>query len=199
METSEGEGPGRWLQFGYQLAGNPPSSSPYYWVPPTDGRSDGVASNFTAPAGDSLGATGGAVQVGAALIRADAETLLGAVQQRCSPTAVPPGAPQGFEPAGQAYDIGVSDESLLNAPLIVTLPYDDSNVEDEEYMFALHHDAVEGFQALAPLVIDPVNDTITVELRSFSPIVPGELTPVAVANRRRRTPRLSRRQPTAGR
>jgi len=162
------------LHFEYSLGNIAPDT--YYWVRPTDGNSDGTPSAPTVPEGDELGIAGGAISLDGIVFFAPPNALIDSVQLTHSLVPPPAGTPEGFAPVGDAHDIGVSDPELLDAPLVLRLPYDDAGIPDEQYMLALHYSAGEGYAPLSILAVDTAGNTITVDSRDFSVFVVGYVT-----------------------
>ena len=177
---STATGAGR-KHFSFTLTTNPPGS--YYWVRPTDGSSDGTPSNHTAPLGDTLTPAGGEVQLDDIVFNLPPDATVGDVKFTHSLVDPPAGFPSDFTPAGQAHDIGLDHPEYLNAPVILTVPYDDAGMGSDEDggVVALHYDGTH-YEAMTILSQDPVHNTLTVDSREFSIISLGYIAAAAFSS-----------------
>jgi len=168
---STGTGAGR-KQFSFTLTSNPPGR--YYWVRPTDGTDDGTPSNHTAPLGDTLTPAGGEVQLDDIVFSLPPDSTVGDVKFTHSLVSPPAGFPSDFTPVGEAHDISLDHPEYLNAPVILTLPYDDTGMGSDEDggVVALHYDGTH-YEPMTILSQDPVHNTLTIDSRDFSIISLG--------------------------
>ena len=165
------------LSFSLNVAA--PVAGEVYWVRPTDGSSEGTP--VERPENSRVLLPGGSVQLGQIKISVPEDCLLEPIRVDVTPIPPPPGPPEGFTPLGQAWDINVSNPELLNAPLIIILPYNDAGVPDEQLVTVLHYSAAAEYEPVTLLDVDIAANTVTFDSRVFSPFILGFIDPLNLA------------------
>ena len=133
-----------------------------------------TVSCFTSRAGGTgtLGATGGTVTTAAATVASPPGASL--VQQSVTITSIAPpsGLPKGLTPAAAAVDIAISNVTGINAPFLITLPYDPTGMPDENQTAVVHYNTTTSrYEPLTILKHDTTAHAFLVETRTFSPFV----------------------------
>lgn len=132
---------------------------------------------FTSPNGAIGGngiiqASGGTITSSLADVIVPPNTGLQSIQVTVAPVTPVEGLPPGLTPLGLAADIKVTNQDLINAPLLVKLKYDDSNSVDENNMAVAHYNtSTSKYEPVTVLAQDTVENTITIESRTFSVFV----------------------------
>jgi uncharacterized protein YfaP (DUF2135 family) len=116
---------------------------------------------------------GGQLILGDVMVEAIPGSVLGKLDITAFQTDLPPGLPESFSTGSPACRIQISDDDLLNMPLLLTLPYDDSAFGDESNVFVLYFDEKSGWMPTTPIALDTDNDRITVDSRRFGTFVVG--------------------------
>ncbi len=120
-----------------------------------------------------LGRGGGELQLGDIMVEAVPGSLLGDMEIVAYQTELPPGLPESFFTGSPACHIGISDDDMLNAPLKMTLPYDDAAFGDESNVSVLYFDKAHGWMPTTLLDLDTENNRIKVDSRRFGTFVVG--------------------------
>lgn len=120
-----------------------------------------------------LGRGGGELQLGDITIEAVPGSLLGEMEIVAYQTELPPGLPESFFTGSPACHIGISDDDMLNAPLRMTLPYDDAAFGDESNVSVLYFDESHGWMPTTLLELDTDGNRIKVDSRRFGTFVVG--------------------------
>ena len=120
-----------------------------------------------------LGRGGGALMLGDIGVEAIPGTLLGDVNISTYETELPGGLPQSFNTGGPGCMVMLSDEDLLNAPLLLDMPYDDTGFGDESNVSVLYFDDSHGWMPTTLIDLDTTNNRIKVDTRRFGVFVVG--------------------------
>lgn len=131
--------------------------------------------------GSDLGTLGGTITLGDVTISAPQHTLIGNIHFTHTTSAVPAGLPSGFAALGQADVITADHPELMNAPMILAFHYSDTGIADESKICVLHYAPAEGYQAVTLLSLDTAGNVITIDSRSFSTFIVGQLTQTAAS------------------
>jgi hypothetical protein len=93
------------------------------------------------PAGGSglLTTNGGTVSTPAAIVTAPSGATGTQQNVTVATIAPPPGLPNTLESFGAAVDISVDSPSTIDAPFLITLPYDPTGIPDENEMAVVHY------------------------------------------------------------
>ncbi|MBK8276759.1 MAG: hypothetical protein IPK92_13280 [Nitrospira sp.] len=132
---------------------------------------------FTSPNGSIGGkgivqTSGGTIASSLADVIVPPNSGLQSIQVTITPVTPVEGLPSGLTPLGLAADIKVTNQDLLNAPLLIKIKYDDSNFIDENNMAVAHYNASKSkYEPVTVLAQDTAANTITVESRTFSVFV----------------------------
>jgi uncharacterized protein YfaP (DUF2135 family) len=84
---------------------------------------------------------------------------------------VPPaGLPAALTPVGMALDVNVSQADKLNAPVLMTIRYDDAAVVNEDDLAVVHFNtSTRRYEPVTVLAQDKTANTFKIESRTFSP------------------------------
>lgn len=124
-----------------------------------------------------MGMYGGEMMLGDVKLSARPGALLGDVNIMVEETSLPDGLPDSFTTGGPACRVELSDEDLLNAPLLLELPYDDSGFGDEETIGVLYFDEQSGWLPTTLIHRDVELNRIQVDTRRFGTFVVGWFDP----------------------
>jgi uncharacterized protein YfaP (DUF2135 family) len=128
-------------------------------VPPTGGSG-------------ALTSAGGTVTTAAAIVTAPPGASLTSQNVTIATVAPPAGLPPSLASVGAAVDISVDSAGALNAPLLVTLPYDPTGLADENELAVVHYDTTKMvYEPVTILNHDTSAHTFQIESRVFSPFV----------------------------
>lgn len=116
-----------------------------------------------------LSPEGGEVRIGRTVVSVAAETLIRPIEIEVRELALPTDVPPELVPIGAAFDFEVDDLGALNAPIEITLPYEDAGLDDERNLFVVHQGADGRYEPTTILRHDVNLNTITFDTRNFSP------------------------------
>ena len=117
--------------------------------------------------------TGGTITAGDASITIPEDSLLAPVSINIAEMELPADLPTGLTQVDDAVDIAIeeTEQEVINAPLSITLGYNDTGLSDEKDLLVLHYDEETGYSPVRITDQDTEANTITFESRTFSPFV----------------------------
>lgn len=120
-----------------------------------------------------LNAQGGTITAGDASITIPAKGLLRPINITISEIPLPAALPAGLILVDDAVDIAIdkADQDLINAPLSITLNYNDEGLSNEKDLLIFHYDEETGYSPVRITKQDTDANKITFESRTFSPFV----------------------------
>jgi uncharacterized protein YfaP (DUF2135 family) len=120
----------------------------------------------------TIDSTTGAVSSGNVTLAIPEDSILNSIGVSIEEIALPSALPSGFQQVESAINIDISsdDQSMLNAPLKVTVSYDDTGIDDETSILPLHFNGTD-YDPVRIISQNTVANTITYESRTFSPFV----------------------------
>lgn len=168
------------LRFEFNVAAPVPDE--FYWVRPIHGSDEGIPTPRIFVT-DMLGPGGGDILLHDVVIFAPEEVILGDLEITHRTVPVPATLPTDFfQDTGEAHEFTLSDPELLDAPLEITLPYDDRWLDDEDNMAVLHFDSEGNPEPVTMLAVDTVANTVTFDSRDFSQFAVVALKALNLAN-----------------
>jgi uncharacterized protein YfaP (DUF2135 family) len=123
------------------------------------------------PAGGTgaLSSAGGTVTTPAAAVTAPPGASLTQQNLTITTKAPPAGLPSALAAVGAAVDISVDSPATINAPFLITLPYDPTGITDENAMAVVHYDATKTrYEPVTILSHDTTAHSFQIESRTFS-------------------------------
>lgn len=83
----------------------------------------------------------------------------------------PAGLPNGFGPAERTRNVAVSDPTRLNAPLEMTLDYDEQAIGGDQPIVMHYNESTGAYEPVSHIGLDTANNKVTVDSRNFSDFV----------------------------
>jgi hypothetical protein len=126
----------------------------------------------------AIPASGGTVSTAAADVKAPPGASLQPQNVTITTLAPPAGLPPVFTAVGAAVDVSIDQPTMLNAPLLVTVPYDASVVSSESNLAVVHYNTTSSrYEPAAIVSQDTTAHTFTIATRVFSPFVVVQFAP----------------------
>lgn len=117
-----------------------------------------------------LATSGGTVTTAAVDVTLPEEASLQGQTVTVTPMAPPAGLPATLTPVGMAMDVTVSKPDQLNAPVLMTIRYDDAAVANEDDLAVVHYNtATSRYEPVTVLDHDKAANSFRIETRTFSP------------------------------
>lgn len=116
--------------------------------------------------------SGGTVSTPAATVTAPPGASVTQQNVTITTVAPPAGLPRMLASLGAAIDISVDSPATINAPFLITLPYDPTGIPDENEMAVVHYNTTTTrYEPVTILGHDTNAHTFQIDSRTFSPFV----------------------------